>query len=138
MPLCRIALLVLLGVMAGLLAPPANAAETTDLVAAEAQFKKSCGTCHVVETGTPARQGPNLSAVFGSKAGAQEAFPKYSEALKKAGTDGLVWDETTLDSWITNAAKLVPGSVMPYRQADAVKRKLVIDYLKSLVPAKAP
>ncbi len=138
MPLSHRAFLVPLAVGAGLIAGPAGAADAVDLVAGEAQFKKSCGTCHGVEAGAPARQGPNLSAVFGSKAGAQDAFPKYSAALKKAGAEGLAWDEATLDAWLTNASKLVPGSVMPYRQTDAAKRKLVIDYLKSVAPAKAP
>lgn len=119
-----------LGLVA-LAAPAGLADDATDLDAAKAQFVKSCGTCHAVDKGAPIRQGPNLAGVVGRKAGSLAEFPKYSEPLKKAGADGLVWDETTLDAWITNATKLVPGSIMPYRQADPEKRKLVIAYLKS-------
>ena len=107
-------------------------AAATDLEAAKAQFLKSCGTCHTVDKGAPIRQGPNLGTAFGRKAGSLEEFPRYSSALKKAGADGLVWTEDKLDLWITNAVNLVPGATMPYRQADPDKRKLAIDYLKSL------
>jgi cytochrome c len=132
----RLALLCLAMLTAG--SGLAQAADPVDLAAAKAQFLKSCGTCHTVEAGAPLRQGPNLATAFGRKAGSVAEFTKYSPALQKAGADGLVWDEATLDKWITDAAKLVPGATMPYRQADAEKRKLVIAYLKSLAPAKAP
>ena len=36
--------------------------------------------------------------------------------------------------WLTDARSVVPGSTMPYRQADPDKRKLIIDYLKTLTP----
>ena len=43
-----------------------------------------------------------------------------------------MWDATTLDEWITNAQAAHPGTFMNYRQANAEKRKRVIEYLKSL------
>ena len=122
---------LLAGAMA--LSSVSRQAAAADLEDAKAQFLKSCGTCHTVEKGAPIRQGPNLGTAFGHKAGSLEEFPKYSDALKKAGADGLVWTEDKLDLWITNAGNLVPGAAMPYRQADPDKRKLVIAYLKSLV-----
>lgn len=125
----RIAVCVaLLNAVAGQLSD----SRAADLEAAKAQFLKSCGTCHTVEKGAAVRQGPNLATAFGRKAGSLEEFTKYSDALKKAGAGGLVWTEDKLDQWITNAALLVPGAAMPYRQADPDKRKLVIEYLKSL------
>ncbi len=128
-PKARVAVYVaLLGAAAGQL----STSWAADLEAAKAQFLKSCGTCHTVEKGAPVRQGPNLATAFGRKAGSLEEFPKYSDALKRAGAGGLVWTEDKLDQWITNAGLLVPGATMPYRQADPDKRKLVIEYLKSL------
>lgn len=106
-------------------------AQNVDLAAAEAQFVKSCGTCHTLDEAAPARQGPVLMHVLGATAGTNPNFSKYSDALKKAGADGLVWTEDKLDAWLTNPAKLVPGVNMPYRQRDPEKRKLVIAFLKS-------
>ena len=109
----------------------AQDASAVDLVAAQKQFLTSCGVCHTVEPGAPARQGPNLGGVHGRKAGSLPDFA-YSEALK---TSGFVFDEATLDRWIENAQEMRPGVNMPYRQADPAKRKLIIAFLKAQ-PAK--
>ena len=37
---------------------------------------------------------------------------RYSMALKNAA---VVWDEKTLDAWLANPRKLVPGNRMPFR-----------------------
>ena len=103
-------------------------ASSADLTAAQAQFQTSCGTCHAAEVGAPSRQGPNLVDRFGKTAGTLEGF-YYSEALR---TSHFVWDEVTLDRWITDAQAMRPGVLMTYRQADPAKRRLIIDYLKSL------
>jgi len=105
---------------------PSHAAD--DLAAAQKQFLTSCGTCHIVDPNGGPRQGPNLAGVYGRKAGTLPGY-KYSAALANAG---FVWNDDTLDQWITNAQKFRPGAVMPYHQADPAKRKLVILYLKSL------
>ena len=104
-------------------------ARALDLAAAEQQFKTSCGTCHTAVEGEPARQGPNLHNVYGRSAGTLADF-KYSTALKNGG---WTWDEATLDPWIADAQTAHPGTFMNYRQANPDKRKLVIEYLKSLV-----
>lgn len=103
-------------------------AQTNDLTAAKKQFVTSCAVCHAVEQGAPPRQGPNLFDRFGKPAATLEGF-KYSEALT---TSGFVWNEETLDRWITDAQAMRAGVTMLYRQADAMKRRLIIDYLKSL------
>jgi cytochrome c len=105
--------------------PPANA---VDLAAAEQQFKTSCGVCHTVVEGDPPRQGPNLHNVYGRSAGTLAEF-KYSAALKNGGWK---WDEATLDPWIEDPQAAHPGTFMNYRQSNPEKRKLVVDYLKSL------
>lgn len=92
------------------------------------QFLTSCGTCHVAEPGAGPRLGPNLYGVYGRKAGTLAGF-SYSDAIRNGG---WVWTDTTLDTWITDAQAAHPGTVMMYRQANPAKRKLVIDYLKSL------
>ncbi len=92
------------------------------------QFKKSCGTCHIASLEDQKRQGPNLWKVLGRPAGVIDGF-KYSDNLRASG---LTWDEATLDAWLTNPKKLVPGTIMSYRQRNPDKRKLVIDYLASM------
>lgn len=101
-----------------------------DLAAAQKQFVTSCGVCHAIEPGAPARQGPSLSGMFGRKAGTISGF-NYSPAL---ATSDFVWDEATLDRWIENAPAMRPGVTMAYRQADPAKRRLIIAYLKSVSP----
>ena len=112
----------------------AFASSEVDLVKAEKQFKRSCGTCHTVAPGATQRQGPHLTGVIGRTAGSLSHFTKYSDALKAAGTGGLVWTAETLDPWLTNARKFIPKTNMSYRQRNAEKRALVIEYLKSLQP----
>ena len=107
---------------------PASA-DSVDLAAAEAQFKKSCGTCHVAVADAPPRQGPNLFQVVDRPAGSVAGF-KYSPAFV-AGKDGIVWDAATLDRWITDPQSVIPGAIMPYKQADEAKRHLIIEFLKT-------
>lgn len=97
---------------------------------AEVQFKKSCGTCHSVDPAAPPRQGPNLYGVVGRPAGGLEGF-KYSPAFL-AGKDGIVWDEAALDRWITDPQAMIPGAIMLYKQADPEKRRLIVEYLKTI------
>jgi len=111
--------------LAAAVAKPAAAADSPP--SGEALFKRNCGTCHVISQTPAKRQGPNLYGVVGRHAGRLDGFT-YSEALKNAE---LVWTDATLDAWLTDASKFVPGSVMPYRQADPAVRSAIIDYLKS-------
>jgi cytochrome c len=97
----------------------------------EAAFVAQCGTCHVVSQASDERQGPNLYGVFGRRAGTLKGF-KYSKALAKVKQP---WTRERLDAWLTDTAKLVPGSVMNYRQADAGLRAVIIDYLEAASPA---
>ena len=50
-------------------------------------------------------------------------------ALAKAD---FAWDEARLDAWLTNPQAVLPGVVMPYRQAKADTRAAIIAYLKGL------
>jgi cytochrome c len=118
--------LVLLACGLGFVADRAMADES----AGAAQFVKSCGTCHANTKNAGPRQGPNLWKVVGRKAGTQKGF-KYSPAFK-AGSADITWEEASIDRWITNPQAMIPGVVMMYKQADPDKRKVIIDYLKTL------
>jgi cytochrome c len=107
-------------------------AHAVDLAASQQQFLTSCGVCHTAVEGEPTRQGPNLHTVYGRKAGTLPDF-KYSDALKNGN---WVWNEATLDAWIEDPQAAHPGTFMNYRQANPEKRRLVIDYLKSLAKSE--
>ena len=88
----------------------------------------ACMSCHAV---TPGQNGigPSLAGVFGRKAGMAPEFV-YSAAMKDSGK---IWDEATLDAFLTNPIGVVPGTRMTYMgQSDPAKRKAVIEYLKTL------
>lgn len=87
-----------------------------------------CATCHAVEKGKNG-VGPSLAGIVGRKAGTVAGFA-YTDANRNSG---LTWDETTLDTYLTNPMKMVPGTSMTYAgMPDAAKRKDLIDYLKTL------
>ncbi len=70
--------------------------------------------------------GPRHRGVFGRKAGSLPDYP-YSDALKHAN---FVWDEQTLDRWLTNPQAFVPGAKMFYHLDKAQDRADVIAFLK--------
>ena len=98
----------------------------------EAAFLEQCGTCHVISRTPEERQGPNPYGVLGRRAGSLRGF-KYSKALAK---QKFTWSRERIDAWLTDTAKLVPGSVMNYRQADPALRATIIDYLEAASAAK--
>ena len=66
-----------------------------------------CGGCHSYQPGRHVF-GPSLAGVAGRRAGSVADFT-YSDALKASG---LTWNAATLDRWLTNPKKLVPGTKM--------------------------
>ena len=94
----------------------------------EEAFAKRCSGCHALDSN---REGPRLRGVAGRRAGTVADFP-YSEELRKSG---IVWDEKTLDDWLQDPEKLVPGTNMEFRLTVAEERSAIIGYLKSL-PAR--
>ena len=107
---------------------PSLAGETGDPVRGKRDFLK-CVTCHSANPSTH-KTGPSLAGVWGRKAGTVEGFSRYSDALRNSG---VVWNDRTLDSWLQEPRKLIPGTTMtlaPIR--DPVERQNIIAYLKQL------
>ena len=94
----------------------------------EQVFQEQCSGCHVI-TGEPIAA-PPLGGVYGRKAGTA-AFA-YSDAMKKSG---VVWDAASLGSFLTDPAKVVPGTAMYFNLSDAQQRDDVVAYLKTLTPS---
>jgi cytochrome c len=93
-----------------------------------ALFKQQCATCHTTSLSDAPRQGPALLQIVGRQAGKAEGF-HYSPGLAQAG---FTWDEDRLDAWLTDPQAVIPGAMMPYRQAKAETRAAIITYLKGL------
>jgi cytochrome c len=69
-----------------------------------------CFACHAIDRD---RTGPRHAGLFGRRAGSVSGFP-YSPAMKKAGANGLVWNDETLDKFLQNPTKFIPGTRMTY------------------------
>jgi cytochrome c len=86
---------------------------------------QGCQACHSVEEND---LGPRHRGVVGRLAGSVEDY-SYSKALKQSG---LIWNDSTLDQWLTNPSALVPGTKMFFKLDDPQARADVISYLKQL------
>lgn len=92
----------------------------------ESAFRK-CQACHVAAEGAPHRIGPNLWDVVGASIPHTPDFP-YSSAMQEHGG---TWDYQTLDRFLANPAKEVPGTKMTFAGIrDAQERANVILYLR--------
>jgi cytochrome c len=88
-----------------------------------------CKACHSLEAGKNAI-GPSLHALFGRTAGTAAGY-SYSDAMKKAGAGGVVWNEDTLSKYLVDPKAFVPGDKMPFLGVkDPAKLADLIAYLK--------
>lgn len=106
----------------------ARAAAVDTAAAADAQhgqelYESRCGGCHSLDAN---RIGPAHRGVYGRKAGSAPNFA-YSTAVKSST---VVWEEKTLDAWLTNPQALIPGQRMNFRVAAAGDRADIIAYLR--------
>ena len=86
-----------------------------------ARAYQRCAACHAHAPGRDGCAGPALRGVVGRRAGSAPGFA-YSDAMRAAGRRGLVWDETTLDRFLTDPEGVVPGTDMPYQGGSAAER----------------
>jgi len=84
-----------------------------------------CQGCHSIETN---RVGPRHQGLFGRAAGSLEDY-NYSETMRASG---VVWDETTLDKFLTAPREFIKGTKMPFAgMKDEQERADLIAYLKA-------
>ena len=93
-----------------------------------------CYACHSLEPGIT-KVGPSLAWLFGRAAGTADGFDGYSDAMK---TSGVIWYANTLNEFLANPQKFIPGNRMAmdgYFASDVVSsaqnRADVIAYLEN-------
>ncbi len=124
---------LLAGLMLALAAGAAGAALKGDPKAGEEIYSR-CLACHTLASD---RVGPRHCGLFGRRAGSVKGFA-YSDAMKRYK---VVWNEKTLDRFLANPLKVVPGTDMTYAGVnDPKERADLIAYLKkaNATPADCP
>lgn len=86
-------------------------------------YQSRCTACHSIDYNGV---GPAHKHLFGRKAGSLPDYT-YSPALQASK---VVWDEKTIDKWLTNPEKFIPGQKMGFQVASPQERADLIAYLK--------
>jgi cytochrome c len=94
-----------------------------DAVKGATLYEDNCAGCHSLDAN---RVGPSHRGVFGRKAGVVPDFD-YSDALRKSP---VVWNEATLDRWLSSPMDFIKGAAMPFRINSPQVRADIIAYLR--------
>ncbi|MDP3524462.1 MAG: c-type cytochrome [Hoeflea sp.] len=117
-----LAMLVLCWIVAG---PDRSVADEADKVF------KPCANCHEIGPGARHRVGPHLDGLFGRTAGGLPDF-RYSEGMRAAGANGLVWDARTLSDYLEKPRDFIKGNRMSFRgMPDAQDRAALVSWLET-------
>lgn len=92
-----------------------------DPIRGKTVFEKRCTGCHALESN---HEGPRLQGIFGRPTAAVAGFP-YSTALMSVHG---VWNEQSLDRWLTEPDSFVAGSNMDFRVPNPQERKDLISF----------
>jgi len=113
-------------VIASILILPAGlpAWSAADAARGSTLYASKCSGCHALDEN---RFGPAHRGVFGRKAGSAPGYA-YSEALSSSK---IVWLEDTLDRWLADPEKLIPGQKMSVSVPSEDDRRDLIAYLRA-------
>lgn len=103
--------------------------QTADATAGEEFFMRKCSSCHDEYKSDTHGKGPNLWNVMGRKAGSSPGFD-YSDAMRQSGH---TWNYATLNYYLTNTKRAVPGRIMNFKgiRKDKNRAKLLL-FLRSM------
>ena len=99
------------------------AAAAGDAIRGQELYHTLCMSCHSIDYNGV---GPAHKGLFGRKAGSHADY-LYSPAVKSSN---IVWTDKTLDKWLSNPEKLIPGQKMGFMVPAAKDRADLIAYLK--------
>src|SRR2546428_626595 len=103
----------------------AVSARAADVEKGKAIFEK-CAACHSLEAGKN-EDAPSLRGVFGRKIASVEEY-RYSAAMKRSD---VVWNASTLDTFIEDPQAFIPGNRMPFDGLkDKSEREDLLAYLE--------
>jgi cytochrome c len=88
-------------------------------------FERRCTGCHALDED---KAGPHLRGIFGKPAGSAPSYP-YSQAIRNSR---VVWDDGTLDKWLTDTDEFIPDNDMAFRVTKPEERTAIIEYLKQV------
>jgi len=86
-------------------------------------YEERCTGCHSLDAN---RVGPKRRGVYGRKAGGVADF-RYSNGVANST---VIWDEATLDRWLTNPQGFIAGARMGFRVGEAADRADLIAFLR--------
>ena len=109
---------------------PVTANAAGDAARGQTLYQTRCTTCHSIDYNGV---GPAHKGLFGRKAGSAADYT-YSPALQ-AST--VIWSAQTLDKWLTNPEKFIPGQKMGFMVPAAKDRADLITYLKKVTKEEA-
>jgi cytochrome c len=92
---------------------------------------KQCRGCHAVGPAAKNKAGPQLNGVVGRRAATAPGF-KYSDAMKEAAGNGLVWTDANLSAYLESPDTFLPRGVMAFAGVkDAGALKDLVAFLKT-------
>ena len=105
-------------------------ADAQDARRGEHVFRK-CLLCHVTNPNSKDLIAPPLHNVVGRKAASIPGFD-YSDIMKIAGKEGLLWNAEALFYFLDRPEEFMPGTYMAFSGLDEQERKHVIAYLERI------
>ena len=126
--------LIVIGLSTIALSSPSSA-QQGDAARGQRSFRM-CAPCHSLEVDRN-MTGPSLADLWDRKAGSLQSFERYSDALKSSG---IIWDDRSLDAWLTDPDRMVPDNEMPFNGIkDSQRRADLLAFLKEATkPGAAP
>jgi cytochrome c len=93
-----------------------------------------CAMCHSLQPDQN-MTGPSLAGLWNRKAGSVASFTRYSPALQSSN---IVWNDKTLDEWVTDPQHLIPGNQMTFAGIkDERQRADLLAFLKQATQPSA-